>query len=152
MACVSPKVQLVIGGLWKIYNRWAVFEGYVFSNYLCAEGFDCVVAQATCSLHHPGPVAGLPAIFYHMRRIEFWINDAWRLWSDVKGYIFKEEKKLNVWIVISDHSGLQWSSRACKMAHLALCLQPPAKCEALSDLPRFEWDINIPFPPGRGIL
>lgn len=56
-ACVSPKVQLVIGGLWKIYNRWAVFEGYVFSNYLRAEGFDCVVAQATCSLHHPGPVA-----------------------------------------------------------------------------------------------
>lgn len=39
-----------------------------------------------------------------------------------------------------------------KMAHLALCLQPPAKCDALSDLPHFERDINIPFPPGRGIL
>lgn len=33
---------LVLGGLWKIYNRWAVFEGYVFSNYLFAEGFEWV--------------------------------------------------------------------------------------------------------------
>lgn len=33
------KILLVLGGLWKIYSRWAVFEGYVFSNYLYAEGF-----------------------------------------------------------------------------------------------------------------
>lgn len=45
MDCVSLKIMLVLGGLWKIYNRWAVFEGYVFSNYLFAEGFGCVVAR-----------------------------------------------------------------------------------------------------------
>lgn len=95
MACVSPKLLLVIGGLWKIYNRWAVFEGYVFSNYLRAEGFDRVVAQATCSVHHSGPVAGLPAIFCHMRPIEFWINGARRLWSDAKSYKCQEEGKKN---------------------------------------------------------
>lgn len=33
------KILLVLGGLWKIYNRWAVFEGYVFSNYPFVEGF-----------------------------------------------------------------------------------------------------------------
>lgn len=39
-----PKILLVLGGLWKIYNRWAVFEGYVFSNYLFAQGFVWVAA------------------------------------------------------------------------------------------------------------
>lgn len=64
MVCVSPKLLLVIGGLWKIYNRWAAFEGYVLSNYLRAEGFDCVVAQATCSCKHFGPVLRLAGMFY----------------------------------------------------------------------------------------
>lgn len=96
MVCVSPKLLLVIGGLWKIYNRWAVFEGYVSSNYLRAEGFDCVVAQATCSRHHCGHVAGLPARFYHARRIEFWINGTWRLGSDVRSFKCQEEEKKTV--------------------------------------------------------
>lgn len=105
MARVSPKLLLVIGGLWKIYSRWAVFEGYVCSNYLRAEGFDHVVAQATFTLHHPGPVAGLPAIFYLVRRIEFWINGAWRLWSDVRSYKCQEEKSVLIFTI--EHSEAQ---------------------------------------------
>ncbi len=44
IVCLLLKILLVLGGLWKIYNRWAVFEGYVFSNYLFAEGFGWVAA------------------------------------------------------------------------------------------------------------
>lgn len=49
MDCVSLKIMLVLGGLWKIYNRWAVFEGYVFSNYLFAKGFGLCGCSAKCS-------------------------------------------------------------------------------------------------------
>lgn len=45
IACLRLKILLVLGGSWKIYNRWAVFEGYVFSNYLFAEGFGWAAAE-----------------------------------------------------------------------------------------------------------
>lgn len=44
-----------LGGLWKIYNRWAVFEGYVIFNYLFAEAFGGGgICWADCS---PSPLA-----------------------------------------------------------------------------------------------
>lgn len=38
------KISLVSVGLWKIYNRWALFEGYIFSNYVFAVWFGWVVS------------------------------------------------------------------------------------------------------------
>lgn len=75
MDCVSLKVLLVIGGLWKIYNRWAVFEGYVLSNYLFAEGFGFAVAQPNVP---PTQTCCRPALYSLPCEADWILGNQWR--------------------------------------------------------------------------
>lgn len=69
IACLPPKTLLILRGLWKIYNRWAVFEGHVASYYLFAEGFGWVAAGPNVP-----PTQSYACYIFHVSQMEIIIN------------------------------------------------------------------------------
>lgn len=95
MHCMSLKILLVLGDLWKIYNRWAVSERYVFSNYLFTVGFGCVVAQPNVLSTQPCFLPLFVACESKWVKITNHLNNALQTWSRHWLYT-KQRHKLSV--------------------------------------------------------